>query len=250
MPEENENYGRTPKGYKVYQISRSGLWIVLIVLILFVIKMNCSLFSNEAPLGLYSSHPEGATFEGQGKAIQITQTGTGEALPPLDRTRPTPEDVLDAIEWVESRGDANAVGDEIFVKFLFDGRKLYEYQSIGAYQLTEIYVDDCNRIMQLYIDEWQPWVDEGVILGETRKAVPVQIDGKDFYQFTYEDRWDKLKSRMITRIVTRYYTEHDGKSLHTWEGFETAARTHKNPNKRNHPSTEVYWELIKARLVK
>ena len=45
------------------------------------------------------------------------------------------EDLLDAIEWVESKGDANAVGD--------DGR------AVGAYQLWKIYVDDVLRIAKL-----------------------------------------------------------------------------------------------------
>ncbi len=54
------------------------------------------------------------------------------------------DDLLDAIEWVESKGDANAVGD--------DG------DAVGAYQLHKIYVDDVNRIVDeniyCYEDRW------------------------------------------------------------------------------------------------
>ena len=55
----------------------------------------------------------------------------------IDTTRcQTYEDLLNAIEWVESRGDANAIGD--------DGR------AVGAYQLTKIYVDDINRLANIH----------------------------------------------------------------------------------------------------
>lgn len=50
----------------------------------------------------------------------------------LDRISLTTNDLLDAIEWVESKGDADAVGE--------DGE-------IGAYQITKQYVDDVNRII-------------------------------------------------------------------------------------------------------
>ncbi len=43
------------------------------------------------------------------------------------------DNLLDAIEWVESRGDADAVGDN--------------GDAVGAYQIHKIYVDDVNRIL-------------------------------------------------------------------------------------------------------
>ena len=46
---------------------------------------------------------------------------------------PTFKDLLDAIEWVESRGNPYAVGDN--------------GAAIGAYQIHKIYVDDVNRIV-------------------------------------------------------------------------------------------------------
>lgn len=42
------------------------------------------------------------------------------------------DDLLDAIEWVESKGDPNAIGD--------NGK------AVGAYQIHKIYIDDVNRI--------------------------------------------------------------------------------------------------------
>ena len=45
------------------------------------------------------------------------------------------DDLLDAIEWVESKGDPDAVGD--------NGK------AIGSFQIWKIYVDDVNRILKL-----------------------------------------------------------------------------------------------------
>ena len=45
------------------------------------------------------------------------------------------EDLLDAIEWVESKGDAGAIGDN--------------GEAVGAFQISKIYVDDVNRIGKL-----------------------------------------------------------------------------------------------------
>lgn len=52
-----------------------------------------------------------------------------------DEPKPTDqfEALLDAIEWVESKGDANAIGDN--------------GNAVGSFQIWPIYVDDCNRIL-------------------------------------------------------------------------------------------------------
>lgn len=42
-------------------------------------------------------------------------------------------DLLDAIEWVESKGNENAIGDN--------------GNAVGSFQIWKIYVDDCNRIL-------------------------------------------------------------------------------------------------------
>lgn len=119
------------------------------------------------------------------------------------------EDLLDAIEQEESGGDPNAVCPKGCC--------------VGAYQITKIYIDDCNRILRL-------------------------MNFPDHY--TYKDRWDRDKSRFMTNIVTVHYAYKDWKNKE-WDmmGYlETAARTHKSPSRRNHESTELYWEKIKERL--
>jgi hypothetical protein len=47
----------------------------------------------------------------------------------------TIDDLLDAIEYIESKGDPFAIGD--------DG------EAVGAYQLHKIYIDDVNRICKI-----------------------------------------------------------------------------------------------------
>ena len=65
----------------------------------------------------------------------------GDKLPSEEPIKPpnegvaqqkTFEDLLDAIEWVESKGDANAVGDNGY--------------AVGSFQIHNIYVRDVNRI--------------------------------------------------------------------------------------------------------
>ena len=97
------------------------------------------------------------------------QTSTAQAELPQSPAQSEFEDLLDAIEWVESKGDANAVGDS--------GR------AIGAYQIWEIYVDDVNRIIALYMKD---------------------VD----FRFTYKDRWDKAQSRTMVGIYTNHYAKH------------------------------------------
>ena len=121
----------------------------------------------------------------------------------------TLDDRLDAIEWVESRGDANAVGS---------------CGGVGAYQLTEIYVDDVNRILGLWDLEMR---------------------------FSYDDRWDRDKSRMMTKIFTDYWVCHHIVSLIRVgvSSNEAAVRIHNGgPNGWQKECTKAYWEKVKARL--
>ncbi len=85
-------------------------------------------------------------------------------------------------------------------------------RAIGAYQIWKIYVDDANRILTL------------------------QGKGK---RYTYEDRWDKGKSREMTAIVIQHYGKGD---------IETMARAHNCPPKRYSESTKKYWLKIKNYL--
>jgi len=80
------------------------------------------------------------------------------------------EDLLDAIEWVESKGDATAIGD-------FGA-------AVGSFQIHKIFVDDVNRIMRLnHTDKYS----DG----------PVQYD--------YMDRQRRASSRWMVRTYLKYY---------------------------------------------
>jgi len=106
-----------------------------------------------------------------------------------------PDNLLDAIEFVESRGQSDAVGDK--------------GNAVGAYQIWKIYVDDVNRIL-----------------------------GQDKY--SYDDRWDKGKSREMVRVYLRHY----GKG-----SLESMARIHNGgPNGWKKESTKKYWLKVKARM--
>jgi hypothetical protein len=137
-------------------------------------------------------------------------------------------DLLDAIEQVESGGDANAVGDwttislteeewlsgDYFGSF-FEGQ-LKEPQAIGSFQIHKIYVDDVNRITGL--------------------------------NYSYEDRWHREKSRTMTMLYITHYgnltTDDDG-GTHR----ERQARIHNGgPNGWKKESTLPYWAKVKAVL--
>ena len=78
-------------------------------------------------------------MDGQGAMdgpIKISKAGGG-LISPLSvvPSSATFEDLLDAIESVESGGNANAVGDN--------------NRAVGSFQIWKIYVDDVNRIIRL-----------------------------------------------------------------------------------------------------
>lgn len=134
------------------------------------------------------------------------------------------ENLLDAIEWVESKGVATAIGD--------DGE-------IGAYQLKEIYVDDVNRIVRF------------------KRPTAVAITGDIF---TYNDRLDKQKSRVMVGIYTTFYAlkvwdevVKNSHFLETKEGltefYKLQSRIHKGgPRGYENPATKPYWLKVKARM--
>lgn len=133
---------------------------------------------------------------------QAGQTLQIEADIAINPAQATFEDLLDAIEQVESGGDSNAVGDG--------------GAAIGAYQIHKIYVDDVNRLF-----------------GET---------------FTYEDRWNRLKSRWMTRWYIQYYASVTQPQSEI-QYFEYAARIHNGgPNGWKKESTKPYWEKVKRFL--
>jgi hypothetical protein len=122
----------------------------------------------------------------------------------------TVDDLLDAIEWVESRGDANAIGD---------GGK-----AVGAYQIHKIYVDDCNRILKLN--------------GESKR-----VTYDDRFD-SYESR------KITAYVTGYYANAVWGDKPHTPLQFmETAARIHNGgPTGYKKESTKAYWAKVKARM--
>ena len=128
------------------------------------------------------------------------------------------EDLLDAIEWVESKGDANAMGDN--------------GAAIGAYQIHKIYVDDVNRIRL---------INAG---GEKKLCLT----------YNYEDRWSKRLSRGMVATYLLYYEGQTPTDLGrypfgnmSWQ--ERLARIHNGgPDGWKKESTKPYWEKVKARM--
>ncbi len=206
MTHKNENW-LNPKGFEAFKLICSTLGIGLILAISYVaafcVKMKIS-----------SPSP---------KASVVSPPPTAEA---------TFEDLLDAIEWVESRGDANAVGD--------NGK------AIGAYQIHKIYVDGVNRILKL----------QGGKVGND------DLGWRDY--FTYKDRWDRDKSRAMVNIYLSYFIksaswEYARKYQYTATPenptivpiFEIQARIHNGgPEGWKKKSTEEYWQKLKVRIVK
>ena len=118
-------------------------------------------------------------------------------------------DLLDAIWFVESECGLNS-------KPGLNGE-------IGDYQLKKIYVDDCNRILDL-------------------QGMPTRV--------TYDDRNSPRISRAITCLVTQHYANNDwgDKPFDIMGYIETAARSHHRAGDRNNSKTDAYWEKVKARM--
>lgn len=126
----------------------------------------------------------------------------GPVTPPPIQAGPSFDDLLDAIEWVESKGDPWAIGDN--------------GNAIGAYQLSKIYVDDCNRI----------WRCRGGLLK----------------RFKYADRIGKKKSREMVKMFLKHYRG-------TFE--EMAAKHCAGPdghNQMDEPKVKTYVEKVMKRM--
>ena len=121
---------------------------------------------------IYGSYPATVNYE-PGMTLMPGQTAVvTEILIFEDKNEPTFDDFLDAIEFVESGGVENAVGDYKEVSYSHfendivihckyakgkshkyydqDSGKYFEAQAIGAYQLHKIYVDDLNIFLDSY----------------------------------------------------------------------------------------------------
>ncbi len=81
------------------------------------------------------------------------------------------DDLLDAIEWEESKGITDAVGDGS--------------AAVGAFQIHKIYVDDVNRILRIH-----------------KGPLPA-----DRTPFTYNDRLNRDWSRDMVKV---YFTHYGG----------------------------------------
>ena len=139
----------------------------------------------------------------------VAQQTVAKAIP-----EPTFEDLLDAIEWVESRGIWDAVGDN--------------GQAVGSFQIHKIYVRDVNRIDGKDIFRYNDRLDKAL----SHRMV-------DIYTNWYASRaYDELclQDGMNTKIDTL-----------AW--FELAARCHNGgPDGWKKDCTKPYWEKVKARL--
>ena len=141
------------------------------------------------------------------------------------------DDLLDAIEWVESKGDIIATGK--------DGE-------VGAYQIKTVYVDDVNRI---------------ALHQDLTKAHDVDQHGNEIhsYPFSYNARTDRNISRAMVRIYLTHYirsvqrvvTSPPNERFTGWDHrkLEFMARIHNGgPEGYRKESTKAYWAKVKARM--
>jgi len=138
------------------------------------------------------------------------------------------EDLLNAIEQVESGGDSNAVGDG--------------GAAIGSFQIHKIYVDDVNRILII----WRDKLNEIFANYHTLHPDPNNIKSFDFEPYTYEDRYNKKHSRFMVFVYLTYYTPfNDNYDI----DIEKAARIHNGgPAGYKKESTKPYWQKVKREL--
>ena len=145
--------------------------------------------------------------------------GTDANLPPVSLySQPTFDDLLDAIEWVESRGDANAVGD--------NGGAI---EAVGAYQIHQIYLIDVNRILGK--DKYS--IYDRTNRNKSREIVTIYLN---YY-------WDYLQSY---RLNSKFWR--DTKTVQEFR-LECMARIHNGgPDGWRKESTKAYWQKVKVRL--
>jgi hypothetical protein len=113
-------------------------------------------------------------------------------------------ELLDAIEFVESRYNPNAVGDNGV--------------SVGSFQITKAYVDDVNRLYHR--------------------------------QYTYNDRYDRRKSRNMTILYLSYYGNLYEKRTGNRATYEVLCRIHNGgPTGMYKLKTKQYWKKVERRLL-
>ena len=151
---------------------------------------------------------------------ELFSSGAG-ANSSLKTQQPAPiytlDDLLDAIEQIESGGDASAIGK--------DGE-------VGSFQIKKIFVDDVTRIIKM--------------------AYP---DGMRLKP-SYEARLDRVKSRAMAYVYIWYYSWHniEGMTLEkldhlTMKEAEYMARIFNGgPTGHKKECTKAYWLKVKAEL--
>ena len=145
---------------------------------------------------------------------QYTVCDLLEAIARWQERQYTFGDLLDAIEWVESKGDSNAVGDG--------------GDAVGAYQIHKIFVDDINRLT-------------AKMGRQGGFSAPIR---------TYEDRWKRDESRWMVRTYLLHYS--DSYAPHytdvlPMEKYEMMARIYNGgPDGWKKESTIPYWNKVKA----
>ena len=95
-------------------------------------------------------------------------------------------------------------------------------KAVGAYQLHKVYVDDVNKI----------------------------IKNKGFKtRFTYNDRFNAHKSRVMTLIYLKHYGKVYERKTGKKASLEVLARIHNGgPSGYKKQATVKYWEKVKKRL--
>ncbi len=154
----------------------------------------------------------------------------GDVLKLYIPSEPTIDGLLDAIEWVESRGDAGAVG---------------KGGEVGAYQITKQYVDDVNRIIKVssmnipyftYEDRWFRAASREM----TRILIGYYYQQLNYTAYmSYEEDFEAM-ARIHnagpdgSRIVPRWFVRNRGYTL------EDAVTKINN--------SIAYWELVKSAM--
>ena len=141
-------------------------------------------------------------------------SGQPEAsLPTVEAATYSLDDLLDAIEWVESKGEANAIGDG---------------EAVGAYQIHKIYVDDLNRFSDWFAYRAKYNYDDRWNRHKSRQMV----------------------SRYVWYYTTKIMPELTLSDCGMRE-LEAMARIHNGgPDGYKSPATKKYWLKVKARMLK
>jgi hypothetical protein len=155
-----------------------------------------------------------------GRSDKIPTAQAAEKVEASESIADKQERILDAIEWVESRGDVNAIGDG--------------GASLGAYQIGKLYWMDAKGWAD-GVSRQSAW-----ILGGDMPAFITRVSNS-----SYED----VKVKAIARDVVRCYMMRWAKAAWRNADAETIARIHNGgPRGLKKQATVAYWKKVEARL--